>query len=149
MFARPLLAALLTLAAASFSHAAPPAAATPVAQHGQAWASLAALKGKYFADKPASRVLLPVLKKLLSKDYAAFDDANGVQTPLALQQGVLLGYGMQPHSGGDVATVYALAESGGVLVVIKQEGGKYRQFGDASLLGHPAVQKALAELKAG
>ena len=146
MFTRALLAALLALTAASFIHAAPPAAAA--AQHGQAWGSLAALKGKYFADKPASRVLAPVLKKLLGKEYAAFDDANGVQSPLTLQQGVLLGYGMQPHSGGDVATVYALAESGGVLVVIKQEGGKLRQFGDDSLLTHPAVQKALAELKA-
>lgn len=147
MFTRALLAALLALTAASFTHAAPPAAAA-AAQHGQAWSSLAALKGKYFADKPASRVLVPVLKKLLGKEYAAFDNANGVQSPLALQQGVLLGYGMQPHSGGDVATVYALAESGGVLVLIKQEGGKLRQFGDDSLLTHPAVQKALAELKA-
>ena len=43
------------------------------AQHGQAWSGLAALKGKYFADKPASRVLVPVLKKLLGKHYAAFD----------------------------------------------------------------------------
>lgn len=147
MFIRALLAALLALTAASFTHAAPPAAAA-AAQHGQAWDSLAALKGKYFADKPASRMLVPVLKKLLGKHYAAFDDANGVQSPLALQQGVLLGYGMQPHSGGDVATVYALAENGGVLVLIKQEGGKVRQFGDDSLLAHPAVQKAMAELTA-
>ncbi|MCK6437430.1 hypothetical protein [Rivihabitans pingtungensis] len=67
MFTRALLAALLALTAASFTHAA------PAAQHGQAWNSLAALKGKYFADKPASRVLAPVLKKLLGKHYAAFD----------------------------------------------------------------------------
>ena len=46
-----------------------PAAATATAQHGQVWDSLAALKGKYFADKPASRVLAPVLKKLLGKHY--------------------------------------------------------------------------------
>lgn len=71
MFTRALLAALLALTTASFTHAAPPAA-TATAQHGQAWSSLAALKGKYFADKPASRVLVPVLKKLLGKHYAAF-----------------------------------------------------------------------------
>ena len=80
MFTRALLAALLALTTTSFTHAAPPAAATATAQHGQAWDSLAALKGKYFADKPASRMLVPVLKKLLGKYYAAFDPSLGLHS---------------------------------------------------------------------
>jgi hypothetical protein len=66
MFTRALLAALLAL--------------TTAVQHGQAWDSLAALKGKYFADKPASRMLVPVLKKLLGKYYAAFDPSLGLHS---------------------------------------------------------------------
>ena len=75
------------------------------AQHELKWDSLMKLDGKYLQDKAATTMLTPSLKKLLGGKYPEFMGSIKVQTPMEIENGLLIVRGMMPHSGGDRASL--------------------------------------------
>ena len=113
--------------------------------HGIKWDSLMKLDGKYLQDKAATAMLSPSLKKLLGTRFNEFMDSIKVQTPMEVENGLLLVKGMAPHSGGDYASLAMFGMKGTVLAVIKKESN-LEYFGDKQILQNPMAKEAIKSL---
>ena len=102
------------------------------------------LDGKYLQDKAATSILSPPLKRLLGTRYSEFNDSIKVQTPMEIENGLLIVKGMMPHSGGDYASLALFAMNGTVLAVIKK-GKNLEYFGNKNILQNPMAKETLKE----
>jgi hypothetical protein len=116
--------------------------AQEVFKHGIPWDTLLTLDGKYPSDTSPEAVLDPPLRKLLKDKYKEFSDYYQVQTPMEINNEVLLSTAMARHSGGDFASFAVFGMNGGLLVVIKRDR-ELEYIGDKSLLENPVVVEYL------
>lgn len=116
-----------------------------IASHGIAWEKLMNVDGKYLQDKQPTSLLTPSLKKLLGSRYAEFMGSIKVQSPMEIDNGVLIATGMMPHSGGDFSAIAFFGMNGELLAVLKSEK-KVEYFGSKSLLDNPVVKGAIKTL---
>ncbi|MDR3220586.1 MAG: hypothetical protein LBU46_01065 [Candidatus Accumulibacter sp.] len=129
----------MTLAAVLFSAQV---MAQEMFKHGISWDILMTLDGKYPSDEASAAVLDPPLRELLKDKYQEFSDYYQVQTPMEIDNEVLLSTAMASHSGGDFASFALFGMNGDLLAVIKRNS-ELEYIGSKLLLENPAVVKYL------
>ncbi|MDO8698867.1 MAG: hypothetical protein Q7J75_00305 [Rhodoferax sp.] len=138
-FRNILIAAVVALSAAqSFAQSSD--------QHGLKWETLLNLDGKYLQDKVSTKTLAAPLKSLFGGKYSEFMDSIKVQTPMEIENGLLIVQGMAPHSGGEYASLAFFSMSGSVLGIIRKDKDLL-YFGDKKILENPMAKEVLQSFK--
>lgn len=134
-----------------FSASAPALAQTVVApgsagSHGIRWQSLMQFNGKYLQDDERAKAqLTPPLHKLLGSRYPEFMGSITTESPMEVDNGVLIVRGMMPHSGGDYAAAVYFGMDGALLAVLKSQK-KIEYFGNKKFASNPVVAMSVKDL---